>query len=141
MSYIHIDPATKMKAVKHFWQTGNLKKSAEKFSISRKALYAWVRLAEESLETIFEASTPGKRTATLAEQNQKPQTQLDEVLHAYHKVSPRPALSVELASCPRCRSTTLLRNGRVNTKRHGWRQRLWCRKCDVSLYVDLKKTL
>ena len=41
MSYVHIDPATKMKAVKHFWQTGNLKKSAEKFDISRKALYAW----------------------------------------------------------------------------------------------------
>jgi transposase-like protein len=141
MSYVHIDPAAKMKAVKHFWQTGNLKKSAEKFDISRKALYAWVRLAEESWEAIFEASTPSKRTATLTEQNQKLQTQLDEVLHAYHKVSPRPPLSLQLACCPRCRSTALLRNGRVKTKRHGWRQRLWCRKCDVSLYVDLKKTL
>ena len=79
MSYVHIDPATKMKAVKHFWQTGNLKKSAEKFDISRQALYAWVRLAEDSLETIFEASTPGKRTATLTEQNQKLQTQLAEL--------------------------------------------------------------
>jgi transposase-like protein len=141
MSYVAVQPATKMRAVKHFWQTGNLKKSAEKFGISRKTLYAWVRLAEESLETIFEASTPGKRTATLAEQNQKLQTQLDEVLHVYHKISQRPPLSVEVACCPRCRSTALLRNGRVKTKRHGWRQRLWCRQCDVSLYVDLKKTL
>ena len=141
MSYVRVDASTKMNAVKHFWQRGNLKRSAENFDVSRKALYAWVRLAEEHLETIFEASPPGKRTATLAEQNQKLQAQLDEVLHAYHKVSQRPALSVELAYCPRCCSTTLLRNGRVKTKRHGWRQRLWCRKCDVSLYVDLKKTL
>jgi transposase-like protein len=142
MSYVRLDAATKMTAVKQYWRTRSLKKCAEEFGVSRNALYAWVRLAEENLERIFEASRPGKRTATLAEQNQKLQAQLDDVLDAYHKIShPPPSLPAALARCSRCHATSLLRNGRVRTKRHGLRQRLWCRKCDVSVYVDVKKTL
>jgi transposase-like protein len=142
MAYLHIDPATKIAAVKDYWQTGNLKKCAEKYGVSRNGIYDWVRLVEQHLEEIFQASTPGKRTASLAEQNQKLQSQLDEVLDDYHKLSQsRTPLSPELARCPQCQTTSLRRNGRVRTKRAGIQQRLWCRRCNVSLYADIKKTL
>jgi uncharacterized protein YjcR len=141
MSYVLITPATKAAAVKHFWQTGNLRGTANKFGVSRNSIYEWVRIAEGNLEQAFRASTPGKRTATLAEQNAKLQAQLDEVLDMYHKISQRPAPTMSLARCPRCQGTKLLRNGRVRTKRHGFLQRLWCRACNVSVYVDVKKTL
>jgi hypothetical protein len=64
------------------------------------------------LEQAFRASTPGKRTATLAEQNAKLQAQLDEVLDMYHNISQRPTPTMPLAHCPRCHGTKLLRNGR-----------------------------
>ena len=141
MSYIPITAATKTAAVKHYWQTGNLQGTAAKFGVSRNAVYQWIRIAEHNLEQAFATSTPGKRTATLAEQNAKLQAQLDDVLHVYHTVSQRRLPAPALACCPRCRSTKLLRNGRIRTKRDGVLQRLWCRSCNVSVYVDVKKTL
>jgi transposase-like protein len=141
MSYVSITPATKTAAVKHYWQTGNLQGTAVKFGVSRNAIYQWVQIAEHNLEQAFAACTPGKRTATLAEQNAKLQAQLDDVLHEYHTVSPRRVPLAALACCPRCHGTKLLRNGRIRTKRDGLLQRLWCRACNVSVYVDVKKTL
>lgn len=141
MSYLSITPATKTAAVKHYWQTGNLQATAVKFGVSRNAIYQWVRIAEHNLEQAFAASTPGKRTATLAEQNAKLQAQLEEVLHLYHSESQRCVPAPSLASCPSCHGTKLLRNGRIRTKRDGLLQRLWCRACNVSVYVDVKKTL
>ncbi|HKU23933.1 MAG TPA: transposase [Candidatus Sulfotelmatobacter sp.] len=141
MSYVSIAPATKTAAVKHYWQTGNLQGTANKFGVSRNAIYEWVRIAEGNLEQAFRASTPGKRTATLAEQNAKLRAQLDEVLDIYHRISQRPRPTRSLARCPRCQGTKLLRNGRIRTKREGLLQRLWCRACNVSVYIDLKKTL
>ena len=141
MSYVSITPATKTAAVKHYWQTGNLQGTAVKFGVSRNAIYQWVQIAEHNLEQAFAASTPGRRTATLAEQNAKLQAQLDDVLHVYHSASQRLSIAASLARCPRCHSTKLLRNGRIRTKRDGLLQRLWCRSCNVSVYVDVKKTL
>jgi transposase-like protein len=141
MSYVSITSATKTAAVKHYWQTGNLQGTAAKFGVSRNAIYQWVRIAEHNLEQAFAASTPGKRTATLAEQNAKLQAQLNDVLHVYHSISQSRPPVPSLACCPRCQGTTLLRNGRVRTKRDGLLQRLWCRACNVSVYVDVKKTL
>jgi len=141
MSYVSIAPATKAAAVKHYWQTGNLQGTANKFGVSRNAIYEWVRIAECNLEQAFLASTPGKRTATLAEQNAKLQAQLNDVLDKYHMISQSPSPSMSLSRCPRCHGTKLLRNGRVRSKRDGLLQRLWCRACNVSVYVDLKKTL
>lgn len=141
MSYVSITPATKTAAVKHYWQTGNLQGTAARFGVSRNAIYQWVRIAEHNLEQAFAASTPGKRTATLAEQNAKLQAQLDDVLHVYHSVAQGRVPAPALACCPRCHSTKLLRNGRILTKRDGVLQRLWCRSCNVSVYVDVKKTL
>lgn len=141
MSYVSIAPATKTAAVKHYWQTGNLQSTAVKFGVSRNAIYQWVRIAELNLEQAFAASTPGKRTATLAEQNAKLQAQLDDVLYVYHSVSQPRVPAPSLACCPRCHGTKLLRNGRIRTKREGVLQRLWCRACNVSVYVDVKKTL
>jgi transposase-like protein len=141
MSYVSITPATKTAAVKHYWQTGNLQGTAVKFGVSRNAIYQWVQIAEHNLEQAFAACTPGKRTATLAEQNAKLQAQLDDVSHEYHTVSQRRVPVASLACCPRCHGTKLLRNGRIRTKRDGLLQRLWCRACNVSVYVDVKKTL
>jgi transposase-like protein len=141
MPYVSIAPATKMAAVKHYWQTGNLQATAAKFGVCRNAIYQWVRIAEHNLEQAFAASTPGKRTATLAEQNANLQAQLDDVLNVYHSVSQRRVPAPSLASCPSCQGTKLLRNGRIRTKRDGILQRLWCRACNVSVYVDVKKTL
>jgi transposase-like protein len=142
MSFVHIRPATKIAAVKLYWQSGNIKKCADQFRVSRNTIYDWVRLAEQHLESVFLQSTPGKRTATLTEQKEALQSQLDHVLDAYHNLSRgSQPLSPDLARCPHCHSTALLRNGRVRSKRHGLLQRLWCRQCNVSVYVDLKKTL
>jgi transposase-like protein len=141
MSYVHIEPATKLVAVRQYWQTGNLTRTARKFGVSRTTLYEWVRVAETHLAHAFELAKPGKRTATLSEQTQTLQTQLAQVLDAYHTLSQRSPLSAAVARCPRCHGTALLRNGRVRTKRHGVRQRLWCRPCNRSVYIELKKTL
>lgn len=142
MSFVPIDPATKTAAVKHYWRSGNLKATAEKFRVSRNAIYDWVQIAERNLETAFVGSTPGKKAPPLADQNQKLQSQLKEVLDAYHKPSQSSAAPVPTpARCPRCSSIALLRNGRIRSKRHGLLQRLWCRACNVSVYLDLKKTL
>src|ERR1700740_3212656 len=132
-------PATKTAAVKHYWRTGNLQGTGAKFGVSRNAIYPWVRFAENNLEQAFTASTPGKPTATLAEQNAKRRAQLDDVLNAYHTVSQRRVPVASLACCPRCHGTKLLRNGRIRTKRDGLLQRLWCRACNVSVYVEVKK--
>src|SRR5215467_6326774 len=141
MSYVSITPATKTAAVKHYWQTGNLQGTAAKFGVSRNAVYQWVQIAEQNLEQAFAASTPGKRTATLAEQNAKLQAQLNDVLHVYHSISQRPVPAPSLARCPRCHGTKLPRHGRIRTTRDGLLQRFWCRACNVSVYVDIKKTL
>jgi transposase-like protein len=142
MSFVHISPSTKLAAVKLYWQTGNVKKCAERFGVSRNTIYDWVRLAEQRLESMFLESTPGKRAPSVDSRNQALQSQLDHVLDAYHNLSQRPRpLPQNLARCPKCHSTALLRNGRVRSKHHGLLQRLWCRQCDVSVYVDLKKTL
>ena len=136
MSRVPVDSSTKAAAVKHYWQTGSLKGTADKFGVSRNAVYDWVRIAELNVEQAFRASTPGKKTATLSEQNQRLQAQLDDVLGRYHKISQSSTGPAVCARCPRCHRTNLLRNGRVRTKRDGLRQRLWCRTCNVSLYVD-----
>jgi transposase-like protein len=142
MSFVQITPATKLAAVKLYWQTGNVKKCADEYGVARNTLYDWVHLAEQHLESLFLESTPGRKPVTLAEQKEALQSQLDHVLDVYHNLSqsPRP-LAQDLARCPKCHSTTLLRNGRVRSKRHGLLQRLWCRQCNASVYVDLKKTL
>jgi transposase-like protein len=140
--YVPIDPATKTAAVKRFWRTGNLKATAAEFGVSRNAIYDWVRIAEQNLEAAFVASTPGKKAPSLAEQNQKLQSQLKGVLDACHQPSQGSLPStLPVVCCPRCASTALLRNGRVRSKRHGLLQRLWCRTCNVSVYLDVKKTL
>ena len=136
MSRVPVDSSTKAAAVKHYWQTGSLKGTADKFGVSRNAVYDWVRIAELNVEQAFRASTPGKKTATLSEQNQRLQAQLDDVLGRYHKISQSSIGPAVCARCPRCHRTNLLRNGRVRTKRDGLRQRLWCRTCNVSVYVD-----
>ncbi|MGH9340329.1 MAG: helix-turn-helix domain-containing protein [Acidobacteriota bacterium] len=142
MSYIEIEPSVKVAAVKRYWETNNLKRTAKEFRVSRTALYDWVRLAEANLEKIFLHSKPGKRTATPEEENEKLQAQLRDVLDAYHnKSQSAPSLLPEaLARCPHCGSSCV-RNGRVRTKLHGLRQRLWCRQCLRSVYVEVKKTL
>ena len=142
MSFVPIKPATKTAAVKHFWHSGNLKATAEKFKVSRNAIYDWVQIAEQHLETAFVGSKPGRKAPPLADQNQKLQSQLKEVLDVHHKTSQSTAATFPAqARCPRCSSTALLRNGRIHSKRHGLLQRLWCRACNVSVYLDLKKTL
>src|SRR5216683_6574413 len=142
MSFVHITPATKLAAVKLYWQTGNVLKCANEYGVSRNTVYDWVRLAEQNLEKLFLESTPGRKPPTLAEQKETLQSQLEHVLDAYHNLSQSPhPLAQDLARCPNCHSTTLLRNGRVRSKRHGLLQRLWCRQCNASVYVDLKKTL
>jgi len=142
MPFVHITPATKLAAVKLYWQTGNVKKCADEYSVSRNTIYDWVRFAEQRLENLFLESAPGRKPVGLVEQKQALQSQLDHVLDVYHSLAPHPQpLAQELARCPTCRSTTLLRNGRVRSKRHGLLQRLWCRHCNASVYVDLKKTL
>jgi transposase-like protein len=111
MSYVPITPATKTAAVKHYWQTGNLKGTADKFGVSRNTLYEWMRIAELNLEQAFRAFTPGRRTASLAEQNEKLQTQLNDVLDKYHTKSQNPLPAPSLARCPSCQGTKLLRTG------------------------------
>lgn len=143
MSYVPIDSSRKVAAVKRYWQSNNLQQTAQKFRISRSTLYEWVRLAEANLERIFQGSKPGRRTATPEEEKQKLQAQLREVLDIYHNLSQSGVapLPEAVARCPECGETTVVRNGRVQTKRDGLRQRLWCRQCRRSIYVEVKKTL
>lgn len=142
MSYVYIDPAAKIAAVRRFWQTNNLKKTAEEFGVSRGTLYEWIRIAEEELEGAFRRLTPGKRTISLEEENQKLRSQLREVVDIYHNSSQSPPTADAVSCvCVHCGSGDCVRNGRVQTKRHGVRQRLLCRQCGASTYVDLKKTL
>lgn len=143
MSYVSIDPSTKIAAVKRYWQSNNVQQTAQEFQISRSTLYEWVRLAEAQLEAVFEEAKPGKRTTTLEEENERLHTQVHELLDAYHNRSQDelPVPSATLAWCEHCEQASLVRNGRVRTKQHGLRQRLLCRQCGRHVYVDVKKTL
>jgi transposase-like protein len=143
MAYVPIDASQKAAAVKRYWRTNNLQRTAREFRVSRSTLYEWIRLAEANLEVAFQASKPGRRTATPEEERDTLRVQLRDVLDVYHKSSqagPGP-LPEAVARCPQCGRTPLVRNGRVDTKRHGLRQRLWCRDCRRSVYVEVKKTL
>ena len=106
MAFAHIDPATKVAAVKHYWLTGNLKGTAEKFRVSRNSIYDWILVAEQHLENAFATTTPGRRTATPAEQNQKLQSQLDVVLeiitvcHSVRPILPRSGALPNLSQHP-----------------------------------------
>src|ERR1700757_4619816 len=105
MSFVHIKPKTKLDAVKLYWQSGNITKSADKFGVSRNTVYDWVHLAEQHLENVFRESTPGRRAPSLDIQNQALQSQIDHVLEVYHNISPKPQpLPQSLARCPKCRS-------------------------------------
>ena len=141
MSYVFIDPTTKVAAVRRYWKTNNLKQTAEEFGVSRSTLYEWIQLVEAELEDVFRQSTPGKRTITLEEENQKLRNQLQDVLQAYHKSSQSSVSPTVPPLCPQCGSRDCVRNGKVHTKLHGIRQRYLCRNCGASAYVEVKKTL
>ena len=144
MSYVAIDPAIKIAAVKRFWKTNNVQQTAKEFEISRSTLYEWVRLAETRLESVFEEARPGKRTATPEQENEVLHAQLHELLDVCHNISHEsPALVPPPTAlwCDRCERASFVRNGRVHTKRYGLRQRLLCRNCGRHVYVDVKKTL
>lgn len=143
MSYVSIDSSVKVAAVKRYWQTNNVQQTAREFQISRSTLYEWVRLAEANLEQAFLESKPGKRGVSAEEESEKLREQLDQVLDAYHNISQAdaPELPETLTWCHRCKEASLVRNGRVRTKRHGLRQRLLCRTCGDHVYVEVKKTL
>lgn len=141
MSYVFIDSSTKLAAVRRFWQSNNLKKTAEEFGVSRGTLYDWIRIAETELDEAFRQSSPGKRAVGLEEENQKLRSQLREVLDAYHNSSQTPPAVQPPCLCSHCGGGDCVRNGRVHTKRHGLRQRFLCRNCGASSYVDLEKTL
>src|SRR4029077_12873350 len=97
MSFFSIPPATKSAAVKHYWKTGNLRGTANKFGVSRNAIYEWLRSAESNWKQPFRASFPGKKPATLAEQNATLRAQLDDVLDIYHNISQPPLSAISLA--------------------------------------------
>lgn len=140
MAYKSIDPVLKMETVKHYYSCSKISKTSMKYGISRNSVYEWSRYADEVLLKAFREKTPGKRTATLEEQVSTLKEQIRYLLEAYHKISqgfppqPKPVI------CSTCGSTELCRNGKVMTKCHGIRQRWICRRCSVSIYVDLKKT-
>lgn len=138
MSYVFIPPSTKIAAVRRYWQCNNLKQTAEEFGVSRGTLYEWIRLAERELDEMFRHTTPGKRTTSLEEENLKLRDQLREVLDTYHSSSQK---SSPAPFCVRCGSGKCVRNGRVQSKLHGIRQRYLCRDCEASFYVEVKKTL
>lgn len=143
MSYVSIDSSLKVAAVKRYWQTNNVQLTAQEFQVSRSTLYEWIRLAEANLEKMFLETKPGKRTVSAEEERETLQVQLGDVLDAYHKTSQSEAhaLPASLTWCTHCEEASLVRNGRVRTKRHGLRQRLLCRTCGRHAYVDVKKTL
>ena len=70
MSFVRISPATKLAAVKLYWQTGNVMQCAHEYAVSRNTIYDWVRFAEQRLENLFLESTPGRRPVPLPEQKE-----------------------------------------------------------------------
>lgn len=141
MSYVAIDSSTKIAAIRRYWQCNNLKKTAEEFGISRGTLYEWIRVAEAELDQVFRQCTPGKRTTSLKEENEKLRSQLRDVLDVYHNSSPDDLPAPAVSLCTGCGGTDCVRNGRVQTQRHGLRQRYLCRGCGASFYVEVKKTM
>ena len=140
MGYKSINPATKLDVVKYYYSCSNISETSTKFGISRNAVYEWSRFADEVLLRGFAEKTPGKRTATPEEEATILRKQLKELLDVHHKFSQDAQRPSPAVVCSQCGSTELCRNGKVLTKRHGIRQRWLCRRCAVSIYVDVKKT-
>lgn len=140
LGYKSIDPNMKLQVMKHYYSCSNISETADKFGISRNSVYEWTCFADEVLLRAFAQKKPGKRTATAEEQVSTLKKQLREMLDVYHKISQDSLPTVADMVCSQCGSTDLCRNGKVVTKQHGIRQRWLCRRCSVSIYVDLKKT-
>lgn len=142
MPFKKIAPTFKVKAIKHYWIHNNVSLTARKFNISRNAVYNWSTLAEQTLKETFKYTTPGKRTKTPKEQISILKEQIKELLKEYHKLSQNVKDQVrakEPVLCTQCGSDMLVKNGKVLTKKDGFRQRFLCRSCSFSIYVDIKK--
>lgn len=140
MAYKSIDPSLKVKIIKQYYSFQNISKISMKYAVSRNSIYEWCRFADEIMLKAFREKTPGKRTASLEEQVSTLREQIQYLLNKYHKISQDFPPRAKAVICSKCGSTELCKNGKVVTKRHGIRQRWICRKCSVSIYVDVKKT-
>lgn len=143
MAYKTIDPELKLHVVKDFWSTGNVSKTADKYGISRNAVYDWTKLAEQTIQEAFQKTTPGRHTVSLEEENKHLRSQIQELLDIYHKLSQdrtsEPIIEPMMVECPDCHSDEICKNGKVYTRIHGLRQRFLCKRCSLSVYVEVKK--
>jgi transposase-like protein len=143
MAYKIIDSGLKLHVVKNFWLSNNVSKTADKYGVSRNAVYDWTKLAEQAIQKAFQKTTPGRRTISLEEENKHLRSQIQELLNIYHELSQdRSSESIiepMIAECPTCHSSEVCKNGKVYTKRDGLRQRFLCRRCLFSVYVEIKK--
>lgn len=140
MAFTFTSPEKKWSAVKEALAGGDVTEVADSYGVSRPTIYHWLNVAEQGALAAFARDTPGKRTVSLEEEARRLREQLQYVLSEYHQISTpsRPVPSPPV--CPNCQSVQVCRNGKVLSKSHGLRQRFWCRRCSVSIYVDLKKT-
>jgi len=142
-AYRTIEVSVKLADIKNYWVTSNVSETARQYGISRDALYRWSKLAEATIIEPLQKATSGRRSVSLKEQNEILREQIEKLFDVCHKLSPEREVAplVERGSvcCPDRGSMNLPKNGKVLTKRHGFRQRFICRHCSVSIYVELKK--
>ena len=145
MAYRTIETSVKLEAIKNYWATSNISETARQYGISRDAIYRWSKLAEAAIIETLQEATPGKRSVSLKDQNEILKEQIQKLFYDYHKLSQErgvaPLVERESVCCPDCGSMNLPKNGKVLTKKHGFRQRFICWRCSISIYVELKKTL
>jgi len=141
MTITFTSPEEKWSAVKKVLGGENVAEISRSIGVSRPTIYHWLHVAEQAALAAFARDTPGKPSVASVEEAKYFSEQLQHMLSEYHKITAPSQRVPGPPACPKCRSVRILRNGKVQTKAYGVRQRFWCRRCSLSIYVDLKKTL
>ncbi len=141
MTITFTSPEEKWSAVKKVLGGDDVAEVARSTGVSRPTIYHWLNVAEQAALAAFARDTPGRPSVASGEEAIYFSEQLQHVLSEYHKITAPSQRTPGPPTCPKCHSVRILRNGKVETKAYGLRQRFWCRRCSISIYVDLKKTL
>ena len=150
MGYGSLAPEEKFKALKEVWTSPrSISKVAEKYGISRPALYHWSALVERTiLAVLTEKPGPKKRSPlqVLEQENQSLQKRIEDLSLIITRLSQQGQMPASTSSsqqssrpakCPSCGSERIWKNGSWPLK-GGRQQRFMCGNCHQVLYV--KKT-
>lgn len=137
--YIERSIEDKIRILKEYWREGNLSEVARRNKVNRMSIYKWEKVAEEGMRKELSKLKPGKRDISIEQQNKKLKEQIKRLINFIHKE--KKDIFDEITFCPKCKSDRVRKNGKVITRAKGIQQRYICLKCNLSIYVSLKKNL